>query len=1199
MKKTFIFFILLLIGTTGFSQSISPYLTGQNAWLLDRNGGRLNTLWQTVKKSNVHMVRLGGNGIEFDRLSNEAYVTLIDSIRAIGAEPMIQVPEGRGKYTAAGAADIVDYVNNVKQRNVKYWIIGNEPNLAPGAVSADVVSAYMKEFATAMKLKDPTILIVGPECAFYDSNYYNRLVGGDLDITGKDANGNYYVDVVSFHTYPFNGTQTRDNVLNSSQSLAANADRLIGLMNSANVLHGRTGERALQWALTEFNINFRNPAQNTVEGVGVHSYLNGQYWAEVFMVGMQKRALSIQPWSIYESGGARVALDLGYLDGAGNDLKPRSSYYHEQLIGENFKGEYLTATDNQALVTAFGSRHDQTISVMLLNKSQTTAYPFTIQLSNKAITTSSPLAINLLAGIDASYQDKLDPQSTLVLLFNAQGQLTKKIIYSLPHAVKTLPPTYLNPGENITLSSFSVDRTSPCINTETVTFTAALVGDYSNPTWNFGAGATPQTATGFGPISVTYTTPGSKTVSLTYQSNGSTVVDARDNFIQARSCIREPFRSTAILLPGKVEAVDFDKGGQGVAYNDSDEANQGALRNPSAPRPDEGVDTELNSGTANIGYTADGEWLKYFVNVSKAGSYKVTLRVSSLNGGGSLRLSVNDVDKTGVVAIPATGGFSTYQDLVLPNITLDANASATLKIDIVRSGFNLATVTFGDAAPPQPETPLDIPVVVNRTYNGSDDSDGRSDAVELLVIKDHLDMRNLIIKDFDVNATTDNGGKYQFSNSAFWQDMRSGTAIVLRRKPTTLNPQYVQDVDAADFRLDLSLEEAAYFTNLSGGNVFNITSAEMIMIKSGTAAGVTGAIHALITRGTSTALTQSVTSPKLEAVVSANPGSRTFNYPTNPTKTINDYAGVKLAVSNSTNLNWGNGFGVNNIAYIESLRDATLPPNTSITSQPGSPTASTSATFSFTGTDNVGVTGYEVSLDNSAFVAATGTSQTYTSLSDGSHTFQVRARDAAGNADPTPASFTWIVDTRPPTSQTVCRSSAVVLSIPAPGSRYEWYKNGQSAPFKLTEIASIQRGTRTSSLTLVSAQTTASYYLKIFAADGSFVFEGPYKVSVDYSCTAPGTRQAAPEGTDVSLSVVMMSNPIANGQVRAVVRGAGGQYLRVTLLNVQGQSMHEQYWTTAEPEQVVELSTGWQPSGLYLLQVQTLNQRKTVRVIKP
>ncbi len=195
--------------------------------------------------------------------------------------------------------------------------------------------------------------------------------------------------------------------------------------------------------------------------------------------------------------------------------------------------------------------------------------------------------------------------------------------------------------------------------------------------------------------------------------------------------------------------------------------------------------------------------------------------------------------------------------------------------------------------------------------------------------------------------------------------------------------------------------------------------------------------------------------------------------------------------------------------------------------------------------------------------------------------------------------FSLTVQPSIPADQTVCRSSPAVLTSITVGARYEWYKNGTSAPFKLTEIASIQRGTRTASLTVVSPQTTANYYLKVFAADGSFVFEGPFKLTVDYNCVAGSPRQAAPELIEVSLSIVLTANPVTDGKVQAVVRGAGGKALTVTLFNLRGQPAGEQRWAVAESEQVVDLPMGTQPSGVYLLQAQSPDQRQTIRVIKP
>ena len=87
------------------------------------------------------------------------------------------------------------------------------------------------------------------------------------------------------------------------------------------------------------------------------------------------------------------------------------------------------------------------------------------------------------------------------------------------------------------------------------------------------------------------------------------------------------------------------------------------------------------------------------------------------------------------------------------------------------------------------------------------------------------------------------------------------------------------------------------------------------------------------------------------------------------------------------------------------------PPETTITATPANPTNSDSATFEFVSSE-AGST-FECNLDGGGFVACTSP-QNYTGLADGGHTFEVRATDALGNTDPTPASFNWTVDAAPP-----------------------------------------------------------------------------------------------------------------------------------------------------------------------------------------
>jgi hypothetical protein len=73
------------------------------------------------------------------------------------------------------------------------------------------------------------------------------------------------------------------------------------------------------------------------------------------------------------------------------------------------------------------------------------------------------------------------------------------------------------------------------------------------------------------------------------------------------------------------------------------------------------------------------------------------------------------------------------------------------------------------------------------------------------------------------------------------------------------------------------------------------------------------------------------------------------------------------------------------------------------------------ATFTFTSVPATGVT-FQCSLDGSETGPWTTCAATYTTaaLINGTHVIYVRVRDAGGNVDPTPASYTWTVDLTPP-----------------------------------------------------------------------------------------------------------------------------------------------------------------------------------------
>jgi hypothetical protein len=113
--------------------------------------------------------------------------------------------------------------------------------------------------------------------------------------------------------------------------------------------------------------------------------------------------------------------------------------------------------------------------------------------------------------------------------------------------------------------------------------------------------------------------------------------------------------------------------------------------------------------------------------------------------------------------------------------------------------------------------------------------------------------------------------------------------------------------------------------------------------------------------------------------------------------------------------------------------DAT-PPDTTISGGPASLVGVTTASFTLGGTDSGG--SYECRLDGAAFAACTSPAA-YSGLADGPHVFEARAKDKAGNLDPSPASRSWTVDTVAPDTTIDSGPPSFTFSSPDGGVTFQ------------------------------------------------------------------------------------------------------------------------------------------------------------------
>lgn len=175
---------------------------------------------------------------------------------------------------------------------------------------------------------------------------------------------------------------------------------------------------------------------------------------------------------------------------------------------------------------------------------------------------------------------------------------------------------------------------------------------------------------------------------------------------------RTPFNGVK-EIPGIIECEDFDAGAEGMSFHDSDYVNEGDVKDYRDNGG--GVDLVKGNGGTVIGYTAQGEWLDYTVNVAQAGEYEYEATVSSGNDGAAFSLSVikdGQMTQLAKVKVPKTGDsdWSKYKTVTgklskpleageqTLRITIEGAYANIDKIEIKGTETGIRSVKTGDSS---------------------------------------------------------------------------------------------------------------------------------------------------------------------------------------------------------------------------------------------------------------------------------------------------------------------------------------------------------------------------------------------------------------------------------------------------------------------------------------------------------------------
>jgi regulation of enolase protein 1 (concanavalin A-like superfamily) len=142
-----------------------------------------------------------------------------------------------------------------------------------------------------------------------------------------------------------------------------------------------------------------------------------------------------------------------------------------------------------------------------------------------------------------------------------------------------------------------------------------------------------------------------------------------------------PFYGGPITIPADIQAENYDGGGEGVGFHDTDVSNEFGFYRWDA------VDIDRIAGTTGdfcVSSMKIGEWLNYTITIPSTDDYDVSVRVSSSVRTAQLRLELDSVHLAGAISVPYTGSQG-WRTVTVAGIPLRAG-TGSLRLNVDSGG---------------------------------------------------------------------------------------------------------------------------------------------------------------------------------------------------------------------------------------------------------------------------------------------------------------------------------------------------------------------------------------------------------------------------------------------------------------------------------------------------------------------------------